>query len=89
MPVTKKAVALGYDASTQDVPKVLAKGQGFIAQEIIKKAEAFDINIFSNPALADALIKLDLNDDIPAELYQGVAELFAWLANIEQEAIHP
>jgi len=81
MPAIKKAVALGR--KEEDLPKVLAKGQGHLATEIINKAEAFNINIFSNDILADALIKLELNDDIPVELFQSVAELFAWLQEID------
>ena len=83
MPDTKKAVALGYQKTQEAIPKVIAKGYGHLAQEIINKAQLFDINIFSNEALVDALIKLELNDDIPIELYQSVAELFAWLTKIE------
>lgn len=83
MPDIKKAVALGYEE--KELPKVVAKGYGHLAQEIIKKAQTFDINIFSNTTLVDALMKLELNDDIPVELYQSVAELFAWLHQVESK----
>lgn len=83
---TKRAVALGYQKRQDAVPKVIAKGCGHLAQEIIKKAQSFDINIFSNETLVDALIKLELNDEIPIELYQSVAELFAWLTRVESKA---
>ena len=86
MPITKNAVALGFDQSKQNAPKVLAKGSGSLAQQIIDKAQEFDINIFSNQALVDSLMKLELNEEIPMALYQSVAELFAWLASIEQKS---
>ena len=87
MPDTKKAVALGYDQATQNAPKVIAKGKGSVAQQIIDKAIAYDINIFSNKQLIDDLMRLELDEQIPTQIYQGVAELFAWLAQIEQKSI--
>lgn len=83
MPNIKKAVALAYDKNHDAVPKVLAKAKGVLAQQIIDKARECDINIFSNPMLIDALMKLELDEEIPIALYQSVAELFAWLAQIE------
>lgn len=82
MPAIKKAVALGR--KNEELPKVVAKGHGHLATEIINKALDYNINIFSNDILTDALIKLELNENIPVELFQSVAELFAWLHNIEQ-----
>ena len=84
MPAIKKAVALGY--KEEELPKVIAKGQGHLAKQIINKAEDFNINIFSNELLADALIKLELNESIPVELFQSVAELFAWLKEVEHSS---
>jgi flagellar biosynthesis protein len=87
MPDTKKAVALGFNEQTEDAPKVLAKGKGSIAQQIIDTALSHEINIFSNKLLVDDLLKLELEEEIPSQLYQSVAELFAWLAQIEQKQI--
>jgi len=83
MPDIKKAVALGYQQ--EELPKVIAKGHGQLAKEIIHKAETFDINIFSNETLVNALMKLELQEDIPVELFQSVAELFAWLHQVESK----
>lgn len=87
MPSTKKAAALGFESATQKAPKVLAKGQGHLAQQIIDKAIECNINIFSNKALVDSLSMLELDEEIPLELYQSVAELFAWLAQVEAKKI--
>ena len=83
----KKAAALAFDQATQSAPAVLAKGNHAIAEAIIAKAEELDIPIFKNQALVDALTQLELNETIPAELYQSVAEVFAWLASIENTAL--
>ena len=82
----KKAAALAFDKETQSAPEVLAKGNHAIAEAIIAKAEELDIPIFKNQALVDALTQLELNETIPAELYQSVAEVFTWLATIEDNS---
>ena len=81
-----KAVALKYDSQQTSAPKVIAKGQGEIAKKILKKANEFDIPIFKNEALAKSLLKLDVDEQIPPNLYKAVAEVFVWLMNAEQKA---
>ena len=81
-----KAVALKYDKSGQGAPKVVAKGQGEIAQKIKEKAEEFDVPIFKNEALASSLLNLNLDEQIPANLYKAVAEVFVWLMQSEKKA---
>ena len=82
----EKAVALKYDKSGQGAPKVIAKGQGEIAQKIKEKAQEFDVPIFQNEALASSLLNLDLDEQIPANLYKAVAEVFVWLMQSEKKA---
>ena len=81
-----KAVALKYDQDKSSAPKVVAKGQGEIAKKILQKADEFDIPIFKNKALAESLLKLDVDEQIPPNLYKAVAEVFVWLMNAEQKA---
>ncbi len=81
----EKAVALKYDKSGQGAPKVVAKGQGEIAQKIKEKAQEFDVPIFKNEALASSLLNLDLEEQIPANLYKAVAEVFVWLMQNEKK----
>lgn len=81
----KKAVALGYEQDKQRAPKVLATGSGAIAKGIIARAEEYDIPLFKNPELANSLINLDVNSEIPSELYQAVADLFLWLMKNENQ----
>jgi len=83
---TKKAVALKYDSAAGSAPKVVAKGKGAIAEKILQKAEAFDVPIFQNEALANSLLSLDIDEQIPPNLYKAVAEVFVWLMKTEQSA---
>lgn len=85
MPSTKKAVALGYNQSEQAAPKVLAKAQGLLAQSIIKIAQEHDISIFSNEALVQSLMNIDLEKEIPSQMYESMAEVFAWLYRVESD----
>ncbi len=81
-----KAVALSYDQERLSAPKVVAKGEGEIAKKIIEKAKEFDVPLFKNPALAESLLKLDLDEQIPPALFQAVAEVFVWLMKSEKKA---
>jgi len=83
---TKKAVALKYDSAAGGAPKVIAKGKGTIAEKILQKAEAFDVPVFQNEALANSLLSLDIDEQIPPNLYKAVAEVFVWLMKTEQSA---
>ncbi len=83
---TPKAAALKYDSSSNNAPKVLAKGKGKIAEAIIAKAKEYDIPLFANEALVESLVGLEIESEIPAELYQAVVEVFVWLAKADAKA---
>ena len=74
-----KAVALKYDASVSSAPKVTAKGEGFTAQNIIKIASLHDVPIKKDEDLVELLSKLDVDKEVPAEMYKAVAEVFSFL----------
>lgn len=82
----QKAVALSYNGQIDTAPKVIAKGEGRIAANIIRRAEEYQIPITSEPSLVELVSKLDINQTIPEELYQVVAELFAFIYQIDQTA---
>ncbi|PLR97291.1 EscU/YscU/HrcU family type III secretion system export apparatus switch protein [Bacillus sp. T33-2] len=84
----KEAVALGYDPSTsgQDAPRMLAKGKGIVADNIIEKALANDVPIQEDPSLVEVLSQLDINERIPEELYGAVAEVFAFIYRADRAA---
>ncbi len=82
----KKAVALQYQKNSNQAPKVVAKGKGEIADKILQKAKEFEVPIFQNEALANSLLSLDVDEQIPPNLYQAVAEVFVWLMQSEKKA---
>jgi len=71
------AVALRYDAPGP--PLVSAKGRGEIGQAIVDAARAHGVPIERNPALAEALAKVELDDTIPEGLFRAVAEVLAFI----------
>ncbi|GGG21644.1 hypothetical protein GCM10007425_15150 [Lysinibacillus alkalisoli] len=81
----KEAIALTYTPGENAGPKVVAKGKGKIAENILLKASEHDIPVHEDPNLVELLGQLDLNESIPEELYQAVAEVFAFIYHVDQE----
>ena len=75
----QKAVAIRYDPEKSSVPRVAAKGSGAIAEKIIEIAEAAGIPIHQDSDLVEILSKLDIDEDIPPDVYVVVAELLAFV----------
>jgi flagellar biosynthesis protein len=73
------AAALKYDTRKDAAPKVIAKGQGIIADKIIELAKKNNVPIKSDPGLVQILSKLDIDEQIPTELYKAVAEILAFV----------
>ncbi len=78
-PETTMAAALEYDNRKDAAPKVIAKGRGAIAERIIELARKNNVPIKSDPALIQILSKLDIDEQIPIELYRAVAEILAFV----------
>jgi len=78
----KKAVALKYEPVADNAPRVTAKGSGAVAHKIIELAKKHGIPVKDDPDLVEVLAKLDLNEEIPPELYIIVAELLSFLYKI-------
>jgi flagellar biosynthesis protein len=74
------AVALHYDR--KGAPRVVAKGRGTIGAKIVEVARAHDIPIEENEVLAGALSNVELDDEIPAELYKAVAEVLIFVMRL-------
>jgi flagellar biosynthesis protein len=79
-----EAIALKYDQNKDLAPKVVAKGKGKIAENILEKAQEFDIPVQKDPSLAELLGNLNINETIPDELYGAVAEVFAFIYKLDQ-----
>jgi flagellar biosynthesis protein len=77
-----EAVALAYNQG-EAAPRVVAKGRGLLAQEIIDRARQAGIYVHESPELVSLLMQVDLDERIPPQLYVVVAELLAWLYRIE------
>ena len=78
----RSAVALAYQESDA-APRVIAKGRGLIAEEIIARAREHGIFVHESPELVGLLMQIDLDDRIPPQLYAAIAELLAWLYMLE------
>jgi len=73
------AVALEYESGSREAPRVSAKGYGLVAEAIIALARENDIVIDANPALAQALAGVELDETIPVELFEAVAEVIGFV----------
>ncbi len=82
-----RAVALTYEAE-DGAPRVVAKGKGLLAEEIIERAKAAGVFVHESPDLVNLLMQVDLDERIPPELYVAVAELLAWLYRLEHCTSH-
>lgn len=78
------AVSLKYRPESDRSPRVTAKGKGKIAEKIIKIAKEHDIYIHEDPDLIEVLSKLDINEEIPPDLYLVVAELLAFVYSLNK-----
>lgn len=81
----REAVALAY-RQTDTAPRVVAKGKGLIAEEIIARAREHGVYVHESPELVALLTQVDLDEHIPPQLYLAVAELLAWLYRVEHAA---
>ncbi len=83
-----RAVAILYDETTGGAPKVVATGQGEVARKIIARAEEAGIHIQKDDNLVELLAKIPLGDEIPTELYQTVAEVLAFVYQVNEKFKH-
>ena len=81
----REAIALAY-RQTDAAPRVVAKGKGLVAEEIIARAREHGIFVHESPELVALLTQVDIDEHIPPQLYLAVAELLAWLYRLEHAA---
>ena len=81
----RTATALHYQSDETEAPQVVATGRGQLADRIIALAEAHDIPLVNDPALAQTLAKLEVNTEIPPNLYLAVAQILAYVYRLDQE----
>jgi len=80
------AVALKYEGGVS-APKVVAKGQGHIAEQIMEIAKEHGVPLYEDGELVKLLSRLDLDEEIPNNLYQAVAEVLAFIYSINQKLL--
>lgn len=81
----KTAVALKYDPIKDGAPKVSAKGSGAVADNIISLAKEHGIPVKDDPDLVEILAKLEIEEEIPSEVYVVVAELLAFVYSVNKK----
>jgi flagellar biosynthesis protein len=81
-PPPKNAIALAYHGGSS-APKVVAKGRGLVAEQIIARAQEHGVFVHQSKELVALLMQVELDDEIPPALYRAVAELLAWLHHLE------
>src|SRR4051795_5457787 len=80
----RRATALRYEGT--GAPKVTASGRGYIADRIVEVARENGVPVREDPALAEALAALELDTEIPQDLYVAVAEAIAWAYSLDLKA---
>lgn len=75
----KRAVALRYREDADSAPKLVAKGEGNIAERIKSAAAEAGVPIYEDDALVEVLAQIELDREIPPELFQAVAEVMSWV----------
>ena len=83
---SSKAAAITYDAEKDRAPRLVAKGSGPIADKIIEIARQHDIPMVKDENLVQVLEALDLDTEIPPELYRAVAEVLAFIYRLNNKA---
>ncbi len=78
----KKAVALNYDIEVDKAPKVVAKGKGELANNIIKIARDNDVPIKKDEDLIELLSAIDIDKEIPDSMYKAVSEIFSFIYDL-------
>ncbi len=85
----RNAAAIAYDTvdtKRGQAPRVVAKGHGLVAEEIIERARLAGVPVHESRELAALLTKVDLDQHIPPALYVAVAEVLAWVYRLEGRA---
>lgn len=81
----KKVAALKYDKDKDNAPRIIAKGKGKLAEKLLKVASENDIPIQEDQDIVDILVRLNIGEEIPRELYQVIAEILSFIYQLENE----
>jgi flagellar biosynthesis protein len=84
-PERKKAAALRYDPVRDRAPRLLAKGEGHLAERLLTRAHELGLPVYEDSLLVEALLRLDLESEIPPELYRVVAGILAFVYRLDRK----
>ena len=79
------AAALKYDGDGTEAPTVIASGRGEIAEKILQIAQKANVPVYEDQSLAQVLVSLETGTEIPAEMYQAVAQIIAFIWQIDKK----
>ena len=82
-PELKKAVALRYKEGEDNAPVVVASGEGWLAEKIIEIAREKNVEIFEDKYLVESLRVLNIDEEIPVELYEALASILAFVFRVD------
>jgi flagellar biosynthesis protein len=85
-PDVRRAAALRYEGRGRDAPRVVAAGSGRIAERIVELAHEAGVAVREDPALAEALARLELEAEVPPDLWVAVAEALVWAYRLDARA---
>jgi flagellar biosynthesis protein len=81
----RKAAVLKYKHQVDRAPALVAKGRGVLAERILEMARKHRIPIQSDPALVEVLSQLDIDQEIPPDLYRAVAQVLAYVYSMTRK----
>ncbi len=82
----KKAVVLRYDRDRDNAPRLVAKGYGELAERIIEVAKEKKIPVVEDKELTEALLSVDVYEEIPSVLYEAVARVLVFVSRVKKRA---
>lgn len=80
-----KAIALKYDKDKDNAPKIIANGTRYLAEEILNIAQKHNIPVKKDEDMVMLLDQIEVNREIPPNMYKAVAEIFSFIYNITNE----
>jgi flagellar biosynthesis protein len=83
---SRQAVALRYQPGADSAPKVAAKGKGYLAEKILEMARAHNIPVREDKNLVQILSRLELEQEIPPQVYQTVAEILSFIYRLSRRS---
>ena len=88
-PPRRRAAALQYDPPRDTAPRLVARGEGHVADRILELARAHGVPITEDTVLVDLLARLDVGQEIPPALYRLVAEVIAFVYRLHAASLAP